>query len=575
MFRVAFSLALAVTTALAAPALSQGNPTGEQACFDRRADQPADLDNRLAACLAVINDSDLRADIRAEARLRRALAYAQRAAQSNSKDDMDRAILDLSMGLHLDPDNRAAESYVYQMRGGLYFHRGDHDLALADYTALIRLQPNSATVYHYRGVVYAAKGAHEQAIADFTEAIRLEPTVARVHNQRAWSYLQTGKMAEALADANRAVALDPSDGASYSTRIVLNRALGKDSEVISDLRKALSLDPSNEGIREELQKAEQAQPAAREAVAREPVGNSKKDTAQSEEREKQLLEQVRKAQDAAKAAEQERQAALKAAEEARRAAQEAQQRLAELKAQEAIKATASPASTQDPPRAAGAPTPQAKSTEAEPSKAKEAATPSEDLTRMASVHKPEAAKSKELDPRGADPAKLARDLQKELKRVGCDPGALDGKWGKKAQSALQKFASHTSLTLPFAEPTTAALDAVIAKKDRACPLECDDDEIEVKGKCVAKSSKAKEEKGEGRQTSSRPSQQDTGGSNAAGPGTCNATSCSQARSGCVRRCPGGATPPCMQYCNSQYEDCMQTGVFIGKFCGRKAGLSKH
>jgi tetratricopeptide (TPR) repeat protein len=334
MFRIAFSLAVAVIAGAATSAHGQGNPSEQQACFDRRADQPTDLDRRVTVCSAVIDNGDLAADVRNEARLRRALAYAERAAQLDSNVDLDRAIIDLSMGL--EPGNRAAESYVYQMRGGLYYHRGHHDLALADYTALIALEPNSPTAHAYRGVVYAAKGSHTEAVADFSEAIRLDPKGAASYGRRALSYLELGKVAEALADADQAAALDPNNSASYSTRIVVNRALGKTDEVVSDLKKALSLDPDNEAIKEEL-------------------------------------------------------------------------RLAEAPAV--------------PPEAS-------------------------------------------VDP--VDPEKLARDIQAELKRVGCDPGSVDGKWGKNAEMALQKFASHAKVVVSL-EPAAATLEILTAQQSRVCP----------------------------------------------------------------------------------------------------------
>jgi len=89
-------------------------------------------------------------------------------------------------------------------------------------------------------------------------------------------------------------------------------------------------------------------------------------------------------------------------------------------------------------------------------------------------------------PPGMDKEALARILQGELRRVGCDPGAVDGRWGGKTTEALKTFASYAKVKVPWEEPSLAALDAVTARKDRVCPLVCDDGEIEVKGKCVAK-----------------------------------------------------------------------------------------
>ena len=82
---------------------------------------------------------------------------------------------------------------------------------------------------------------------------------------------------------------------------------------------------------------------------------------------------------------------------------------------------------------------------------------------------------------------LAREVQKELKRVGCDPGSVDAKWGANARSALADFARRTQVALAVEEPTMAALESLKNQRARVCPLECDDDEVERDGRCVAAS----------------------------------------------------------------------------------------
>ena len=253
--------ALAIILGLGTPVLGQAQQPEQQPCFEPRADQQADLDSRIAACMRVIGDNALSPDVRAAAHLRRGLAYVQKAAQSKQKDDINRALADVSESLRLVPDNPAQKD-IHQLRASLYFHSGDLDRALADYTALIRLDANSANAYAYRGFVFATKGEHERAIADYTEAIRLGPKIAASYTQRAWSYLQVGKAVEGVLDADRALELDPNDAAAYGTRGLLYRSLGKTTDAIADLRKSLSLDPSNEAIREELQRTEQVAAAA-------------------------------------------------------------------------------------------------------------------------------------------------------------------------------------------------------------------------------------------------------------------------------------------------------------------------
>jgi uncharacterized caspase-like protein len=90
-------------------------------------------------------------------------------------------------------------------------------------------------------------------------------------------------------------------------------------------------------------------------------------------------------------------------------------------------------------------------------------------------------------PAAGDQLALARSLQTELKRVGCDPGAIDGVWRAGAREALTEFMRLAKLSLP-AEPSAAALDAVLGHKERVCALKCEPGETAIGGRCVAKAS---------------------------------------------------------------------------------------
>jgi tetratricopeptide (TPR) repeat protein len=167
-----------------APALSQGaRPAEPQACFDQRLDQAADLQNRMAACSRFIGDAGQSTDKRAEAYLRRGFAYAQRADQTKSKNDVDQSLADLAEGSRLAPNNPGVQKYVLETRAGLYFRNGAYERAVADYTALLALEPNSAPAYAYRGLVYKALGKTSEAAADLRSAASLDPTNAAVKQE--------------------------------------------------------------------------------------------------------------------------------------------------------------------------------------------------------------------------------------------------------------------------------------------------------------------------------------------------------------------------------------------------------
>lgn len=64
----------------------------------------------------------------------------------------------------------------------------DYDKAIADFSALIRLDPKNAAVYGDRGLAYRKKGDLDRAIADYTDAIRIDPKYARAFNDRGTAY---------------------------------------------------------------------------------------------------------------------------------------------------------------------------------------------------------------------------------------------------------------------------------------------------------------------------------------------------------------------------------------------------
>jgi tetratricopeptide (TPR) repeat protein len=120
-----------------------------------------------------------------------------------------------------------------------YSSRGDLDLALADYTAAIGLNPNDSHFYTGRGYVFRRKGALDRALADFTRAIEVDPADAGAYSNRASIYESYRKFDLAIADYSKAIEIIPTDAEAFVFRAGAYRA-----KAISKARSPTTTRPS-------------------------------------------------------------------------------------------------------------------------------------------------------------------------------------------------------------------------------------------------------------------------------------------------------------------------------------------
>ncbi len=105
-----------------------------------------------------------------------------------------------------------AESYG--ARGLVWKAKKEFDMAIADLSEAIRLNPSESAYYGNRGGCWNRKKEWEHAIADFNEAIRLKPHYGN-YNNRARAWLGKKEYGKALADYDEAIRLEPRSSQSY------------------------------------------------------------------------------------------------------------------------------------------------------------------------------------------------------------------------------------------------------------------------------------------------------------------------------------------------------------------------
>ena len=219
-----------------------------------------------------------------------ASAYWQRGdTYSRDSKGIDKAIADFNKTLQLDPNHDGA----YNSRALMYIKRGDYAKAIADWEAVLRLNPddstakmnlekakrerekakkeakakieeiqqryeqeirsnpNNAEAYIKRGYDFAARGLAEggnqvffdHAIADFTEAIKIDPKATDAYFSRAGVYSQNNDHDRAIADYDQVIQINPNNAEAYAFRGAAYSQNKKYDQALADFNEAIRLNP--------------------------------------------------------------------------------------------------------------------------------------------------------------------------------------------------------------------------------------------------------------------------------------------------------------------------------------------
>ena len=187
-----------------------------------------------------------------------ALAFSERGMAYDGKGEYGRAIADHDEAIRLNPK----DAVCFLNRGRAHRNGGQYDRAISDYDEAIRLDPNftkaielrstalakkddwqSGSLYN-RGVNYIDQGEHDLAIADWSEAIRLNPKLEPAFIQRALAYTSMGEYDKAIADYDEVIRLNPERAEVFWAR---GNAFARNTETdraIADYDEAIRLKPN-------------------------------------------------------------------------------------------------------------------------------------------------------------------------------------------------------------------------------------------------------------------------------------------------------------------------------------------
>jgi carboxyl-terminal processing protease len=177
----------------------------------------------IGGCTAVIQSGR-------ETRQNLAIAFANRGFAHYNNKDYDRAIVDSSEAIRLDPKLSSA----YNHRGNAYRAKLDYDRALADFTEAIRLDPKSALAYSNRGNVYYDRLDYDRAIADSSEAVRIDPTLTNAYLNRGNAYYVKQDYDRAIINYDQVIKLEPKNETATKYRSLAMSAKADRTAASSD-----------------------------------------------------------------------------------------------------------------------------------------------------------------------------------------------------------------------------------------------------------------------------------------------------------------------------------------------------
>ncbi len=150
----------------------------------------------------------------------------------------------LTLWTHVIKHNPTA-FLAFNDRAVAFIEKGQHDLALADYGAILRIDPDNADAYFNRGLLFKKIGRYRPAVDDFTEVIRRYPYYEKAYHHRGRAYEALGQEAMALADYTRAVTVSPAYPDGYMERGNIYNHRGDLKAALADYQRVIELEPSN------------------------------------------------------------------------------------------------------------------------------------------------------------------------------------------------------------------------------------------------------------------------------------------------------------------------------------------
>jgi tetratricopeptide (TPR) repeat protein len=169
---------------------------------------------------------------------------AKRAKAYTKNQDYDLAIEDYNAILKIEPN----DAEILNLRGNAYFSKNERDKAIADYTAALKISPSNNIFLFNRGYAHYMKRDYDKAIADYTAALKIYTADKEVLYYRALAYSQKGDFDDAIKDYTTALNFEPDYRLALDNRGDVYARKKDYDKAIADYTASLKIKPDEPNI---------------------------------------------------------------------------------------------------------------------------------------------------------------------------------------------------------------------------------------------------------------------------------------------------------------------------------------
>ena len=163
--------------------------------------------------------------------------YFEIAKSLAAKGDHPLAVVQYTEAVKTDPNN----GLIYSYRALSHYHLGNLDAAIKDYDTIIRLNTDLTEAYFGRGTINYEKKYYAAAISDFDKTLTFDSKYYRAFYNRGLAYFRLNQTDKAVADFSKTIELNPNHINSYIQRADIYCSQKMILSAIKDEDKAIAL----------------------------------------------------------------------------------------------------------------------------------------------------------------------------------------------------------------------------------------------------------------------------------------------------------------------------------------------